>query len=298
LDRSTTAPFLLRIFWRHNRDMPANDFSQAPPLAPAAHGIVDYSQILPAATRDHSVVVYTWPTCTLAELTGLLAEGMERKEKADRFAEEAVEDDEQDREEREAQAQRKKGPALAVGTRLVYKLVFPDTRAEIRDGKGRWVERQLGSVVVGRRDAEEHTEDMDDDSKLINDLEGDAEKTLADARFVIGDYVACAIYPPGQDGRVVPVPPPPARGPGFAGGRGPPPPVRQKGYGGGGGYGRGGGGYRGGYGGGRGGGGFGAVPPMGDWRRGERPPGGGGGGGGGGYGYGCGYGRARGGRPY
>ncbi|KAK4631965.1 hypothetical protein CLAFUW4_03780 [Fulvia fulva] len=270
IDRATTAPFLLRLFWRQNRLLDPWEFSVAPPADTT--GISDYSSLLPSNIRQQSVQIYTWPNCTLGELTALftsvLPEGVI--------------------------------PTPAVGTRLVFKLIFPDTRATIVEGnRGKWIDKPLGSVVIGGNNAE--LQDGGDAEEELQ-LEGDSHKTLAEARFVIGDYVACSIYPPGSDGRVAPLPPPSSRGPprDFGGPRGPPLP-RDNGYGNG--YGRGGGGgYRGaGYGGGRGGGGgFGAAPPPGDWRRGERPPGGGGGGyapSRGGYGGGGSYG-GRGGRPY
>ncbi|KAK4545232.1 hypothetical protein LTR36_003412 [Oleoguttula mirabilis] len=285
VDRTTTAPFLLRLFWRPARALDPAEFSVAPPSDTTA--IPDYASLLPPNIRQQSVQIYTWPTCTLAELTGLLTSVLPPNVL----------------------------PSPAVGTRLVYKLIFPDTRAEVREGgKGRWVDKPLGSVVIGGRDADADVSNGDgeagdttngDDAAAVkggNLLEGDADKTLFDARFVIGDYVACTIYPPGPDGRIAAAPPPrPPRDAYGGGGRGE--------NGGGGGYGRGaggGGGYRGGYGA-RGGGAAGAggnngafgatAPPIGDWRRGERPPAGGdrggyGGGGGGGYG------RGRAGRPY
>ncbi|KAF2766344.1 hypothetical protein EJ03DRAFT_330202 [Teratosphaeria nubilosa] len=251
IDRTATAPFLLRCFWKAGRDLNPNDFSVAPPLDPAAQDIVDYSQILPGHIRQQSCQIYTWPTCTLRELTGLLATCLPEGTL----------------------------PKPAVGTRLVYRLIFPDTRAEIRsDGRGKWSDKPLGTVVIGGRDAHPVDDDEDNAEALRDSLEGDAGKTLADARFVIGDYVSCAIYPPGQDGRIppVPAPRPPMRGDPYES-RARPPPPRENGNGG---YGRAGGGYRGGYGGGsRGGNGF-SAPPPGDWRRGERPPGRGYGGGG------------------
>lgn len=86
-------------------------------------------------------------------------------------------------------------------------------------------------------------------------LEGEPERSLQDARFVIGDYVSCAVLPPGADGG----PPPLLRGSG-GGGRGLPP--RENGFG------RGRGGGR--------GSSFGRLNdggvPMGEWRRGERLP--------------------------
>lgn len=199
--------------------------------------------------------IYTWPNCTLGELATLTTSVLPSN---------VI-------------------PSPAVGTRLVFKLIFPDTRATVSEGgRGKWIDKPLGSVVIGGNGAEMDIDGEDNGPSL----EGDAKKTLAEARFVIGDYVACSIYPPNADGSVAPLP---SRGPprdgGFGGPRGPP---RENGYGGG--YGRGGGGYRGGYGG-RGGGGYGGPPPppSGDWRRGERLPGGYDGGRGG---------RDRGGRPY
>ena len=35
-------------------------------------------------------------------------------------------------------------------------------------------------------------------------LEGDIDKTLQSARFVIGDYISCAVFPPLVDGAVAP----------------------------------------------------------------------------------------------
>lgn len=241
IDRETTSPFLLRLFWRQSRPHDAAEFSVAPPEDTS--NITDYTALLPSSIRQQSVQIYTWPTCTLAELTGLLGSVL-----PDNVA---------------------SGGNIGVGTRLVFKLIFADTRGDVHQGRGRWLDKPLGSVVVGGRDA---VLDSDDAVGAATDnLEGDAERTLADARFVIGDYVACSIYPPMADGRVQPPPAMGGRGPRepYAPPRGLPGP-RENGFG---------GGYRGGRGGGfRGGGSFGAPPPpSGDWRRGERPPMGGGG---------------------
>ena len=109
----------------------------------------------------------------------------------------------------------------------------------------------------------------EDEEKLVPNgimaglLEGEPDKTLQDARFVIGDYISCAIFPPLADGAVAP---PPGRGVGVGRGRAD--------YGPGRGYG---GGFRG-RGGMRGGGMFngdrlgGEGVPAGEWRRGERVP--------------------------
>ncbi|CAK3978496.1 Hypothetical predicted protein [Lecanosticta acicola] len=259
IDRTQAAPFLLRLFWRQNRPLEAWEFSVAPPADTST--VADYTSILPSNIRQQSVQVFTWPNCTLRELAGLFVPIIPNG---------AV-------------------PVPAVGTRLVFKLIFPDTRATVIEGnRGKWIDKPLGSVVIGGAGAEliDGEVNIKDKEDLMASLTGEADKSLAEARFVIGDYVAVSIYPPGPDGRVVPVPPTSSRGPPGRdmGPRGPPPP-RENGYGGG--YGRGGGGYRGGYG--PRGGGFGAAPPPGDWRRGERPPSA--------YDGPRGY-RGRGGRPY
>jgi len=99
-------------------------------------------------------------------------------------------------------------------------------------------------------------------------LEGEPEKTLQDARFVIGDYITCAILAPNADGEVV-GPPLPVMGGRMRAFGGPSP--RENGFGGrGGGFG--GAGPRGGM---RGGAGFRGMAegvPSGEWRRGERIP--------------------------
>jgi histone deacetylase complex subunit SAP18 len=160
-------------------------------------------------------------------------------------------------------------PSPAIGTRVSFRLVFPDTRAP----EGRYTARDVGSVVIG--DLNEEMENGGGSVKAGSvRLEGDAEKTLRDARFVVGDFVSCAIFPPGKDGSVMPL------GVGTGGGlRGPA--MRENGYGGGfrgregGGRATFGGGARG-----RGGAGLsygrlGAEEgvPNGEWRRGERVPG-------------------------
>lgn len=112
---------------------------------------------------------------------------------------------------------------------------------------------------------------------MAGELHGEPDKTLQDVRFVIGDYISCAIFPPLANGSVAP---PPAAGPvarsggggrvmgEYGGGRGAlaGPPI-ENGYG----------GFRG-RGGPRGGGGYGGGRlsdgglPSGEWRRGERIP--------------------------
>ena len=112
-------------------------------------------------------------------------------------------------------------------------------------------------------------------------LEGDIDKTLQSARFVIGDYISCAVFPPLVDGAVAPPSSASSAGPtgmssgGFGrsySGSGPGrPPRRENGFPP--------GGYGGPYGGGagrlRGNGRFDSSSrnvPIGEWRRGERLP--------------------------
>ena len=159
-------------------------------------------------------------------------------------------------------------PDPAIGTRLSFRLVYPDVNATRggggrleSEGRGRYLSKEMGSVVVASPEGE------NGDSNGAVKLEGDdAEKSLEDARFVIGDFIDCAVFPPLSDGSVV------GRGSvGSRGGGGP----RENGYGRvrGGGYGLGrGGGFNNGFG--RGGGEFGGAAPIptGEWRRGERLP--------------------------
>lgn len=278
IDRQNTTPFLLRLYYRSSAFHSPSEFTTVPP---------------PSSLQQQSLQIYTWPTCTLAELTSLLSSALPHLL-----------------------------PSPAVGTRIGYRLVFPDTRSVPAsgnsDGPGRWLSKELGSVVIGadedyRDDQRDYEEDGDrnggdgrDVADVLGKLTGDAAKTLAEARFVIGDYISCAIFPPLPGGSVASLPPADR---GFG-----PPGGRMGGRGGGGGYGGGrenGGGYRGGRA--RGGGGFGgdrfngerergfgASVPSGEWRRGERIPEGPGGASGGGGGGGGGFGRSRGGRgrPY
>ena len=115
----------------------------------------------------------------------------------------------------------------------------------------------MGSVVITPQD--EGYANGNGDAGRVNLQGDDADKTLAEARFVIGDFIDCAVFPPLSDGSVAP-----RSGGGF---RGTGPPIRENGYG----------RVRGGsYGGGRGFGGgrgdFAANIPSGEWRRGERLP--------------------------
>ena len=153
--------------------------------------------------------------------------------------------------------------------------------------------KDLGSVVIG--DGGPGILPDEDEAAIVaggqmaGPLSGNPDKTLQDAKFVIGDYITCAIMPTMSNGSVAPPPSGPARG-GFGVGRG-------MDFGGSGGFNgqrENGFGYRG-RGGPRGGRSFGqGMVPSGEWRRGERVPEGPGGARGRGFGGGIGgSGRAR-----
>ncbi|CAF9923770.1 hypothetical protein IMSHALPRED_006013 [Imshaugia aleurites] len=292
VDRQTTTPFHLKLFYRTGSFHSLSDFPLATPNA---------SSHLPPHLQ-----IYTWPTCTLRELSHLLVTALPSLL-----------------------------PSPAIGTRLSYRLVYPDTHsaypgagAGAGAAPGRYLSKELGEVVVGDWGgggggdennknngnsgnnnktsnaansgsgngsvAEPSADAIVRDGVMAGALSGTPDKTLQEARFVIGDFISCAVMLPGPDGSVAPVRAA-ARGRGEFAGRG----------GGGGGYGfqgengiggfrgRGRGGFGGGFGGaGRGGGGGGGGDggvPVGEWRRGERVPEGGRGGYGGGRGRGRGY---------
>ncbi|RDL40748.1 Uncharacterized protein BP5553_00727 [Venustampulla echinocandica] len=250
VDRQTTTPFHLKLFYRNGGFHRLDEFSPLSELPP-------------------HLQIYTWQTCTLRELSHLLTSALPTLL-----------------------------PEPAIGTRLAFRLIFPDTRNPgPGSGPGRFMPRDLGSIVIG--DGAPGILPDDEEAEIVaggqmaGALEGEPERTLQDARFVIGDYVCCAILPPSPNGTVAPSPVGASRG-GFGGGRG------MGDFGGRGGFGgprENGFGFRG-RGGPRGGGGFGqAMVPSGEWRRGERvpegPSGGRGRGYGGGYGGGFGGGRGR-----
>lgn len=225
IDRQSTTPFHLKLFYRQN----------------AFHHLSDFPIISPPPLPPH-LQIYTWQSCTLRELSQLLTSAI-----PDLL------------------------PDPAVGTRLSFRLIYPDTRGAATmggDARGRFLSKDIGSVVVAPRndneeDANGHRNGGRPSTAGIK-LEGDdADKTLQDARFVIGDYVDCAILPPLADGSVAP----PLTGRGsvpssaLGGGMRAFGPPRENGYG----RSRGG----------RGGfsdRGNGPGVPSGDWRRGERVP--------------------------
>ncbi|KAK1139902.1 hypothetical protein N8T08_011063 [Aspergillus melleus] len=138
IDRQSTTPFHLKLFYRVNNFHPLSDF--APPSPPH-----NYSGPLsgPNSIRSRSpppqqqqqatsnlpahLQIYTWQSCTLRELSQLLTSAL---------------------------------PSLlpdpAVGTRLCFRLIYPDTKAAASmgpDARGRYLSKDMGSVVVGPRES-------------------------------------------------------------------------------------------------------------------------------------------------
>ncbi|CAO2652373.1 Nn.00g006560.m01.CDS01 [Neocucurbitaria sp. VM-36] len=225
IDRQTTTPFLLRLFFKQG----------------SFHRLDEFDPTLPRLPTN--VQIYTWQSCTLRELCKLLLSAVPTLL-----------------------------PQPFTGSRIAFRLVYPDIQGSNRPGApGRYISRDIGSVIIGAN-AEEEDVDMNGGdastvAEALKQLDGDPDRTLADVKFLIGDYIACAILPPLPDGGVPAAPPPlsgPGRGPpGAYGGRG-----RENGFNG-----------RGDYGFGRGGRGgrfddrrpSGGVP-SGEWRRGDALP--------------------------
>ncbi|KAJ5642467.1 Sin3 associated polypeptide p18 [Penicillium lividum] len=247
INRQTTTPFHLKLFYRVSNFYPLSDYKiPSPPHqrgGPASGSNAMRAPSPPtAAPLPPHLEIYTWQSCTLRELSQLLTSALPSLL-----------------------------PDSPIGTRLCFRLIYPDARAAAIAGPdvraGRYVTKELGSVVIGQRDTPYRLEeDAGDESggrarPALRFQGGEADKALQDARFIVGDYIECAILPPHEDGSIAP---PLRAGPG-------PPPMGMRAFGqnGSGRPGRGGRADRGGP----------PHVPMGDWRRGERLPEGGGRGG-------------------
>ncbi|KAL0931946.1 sin3-associated polypeptide sap18 [Colletotrichum truncatum] len=172
-DREATTPFLLRLFYKNGSFHRPDEFA--------------------ARNLPPSLSLYTWPTCTLTELAQQIA----------------AEDP-------------SLLPSPSLGTRLAFRLVYPDTRnvtaaaaAHHASAQPRFMVKDLGSVVLGGDEvtaaalsaangAEGGDEDVDMTGTLALPPTDTADKTLGEAKFVVGDYVSCAILPPLPDGSVAP----------------------------------------------------------------------------------------------
>jgi len=181
IDRQSTVPFHLKLFYRQNNYNSISDFPI--PTAPQPASRPGVPKPLP-----HHLEIYTWHSCTLLELSQLISTALPHQ-----------------------------FPSPAVGTRLCFRLIYPDTRGAAADGRGRYLSKELGSTILGSDLSLSALGGEKDESKGGNDggrraqqaasrqgYKDDAEKTLAEARFVIGDYVDCAICPPLDDGLVAP----------------------------------------------------------------------------------------------
>ncbi len=94
-------------------------------------------------------------------------------------------------------------PTPAAGTRLAFQAVFPDLRnVGIGNTAGpRFAVKDLGSVVIGL--GSPHVELTEGDEAVAR---RDGAKSLGEAKFVVGDYISCAVLPPLDDGSVAPAP--------------------------------------------------------------------------------------------
>ena len=93
-------------------------------------------------------------------------------------------------------------PFPSLGTRLVFQLVYPETNESLSQMSGpNFIAKDLGSIVIG----EGCLIGLGDrDLAQESNLDTSGAKTLDDARFMIGDYISCAILPPLSDGSVAP----------------------------------------------------------------------------------------------
>ncbi|KAK3996059.1 Sin3 associated polypeptide p18-domain-containing protein [Cladorrhinum sp. PSN332] len=125
--------------------------------------------------------ISTWRDCTLKELTELIADAIPSV-----------------------------FPELAIGTRLVFRSIYRETR-----GQQKIATNDIGTVVIGEGRPGANPGAPPNPDQL---------KTLAEARFISGDYIACTILPPNEyTGEVAPASAArEGRGPGFAGGGLPP----------------------------------------------------------------------------
>ncbi|KAJ4022260.1 hypothetical protein NW752_000537 [Fusarium irregulare] len=174
--REDTTPFLLQLFYRTGA---LHRYIHTPPPNNTSMGIYLCLITRPDEFESQSlpphIYVYTWSDCTLKELALDLA-----ATKPSAF------------------------PSPSAGCRLVFQLVFPDLRntAAVANSPPRFGVKDLGSVVIGDDSGSDTLENtaLDVTAKDTDDK----HKTLSSARFVVGDYITCAILPPLPDGSVAP----------------------------------------------------------------------------------------------
>ncbi|KAL8419576.1 hypothetical protein RB594_002686 [Gaeumannomyces avenae] len=168
-DRRKTAPFLLKLFFRTGAFHRPDEF--------ASHTLPPHLEI------------HTWRTATFEELSHHLAN-----------------------------SEQELLPHPCIGTRLAFRLIYRDTNAQHR-----FVVKDLGSMVLGEGGpgvqgndaataidltAEEGAFDEgfqeEDAPRAAPQPEPEVvtHKTLDDVKFIVGDYISCAILPPLDDGSV------------------------------------------------------------------------------------------------
>ncbi|KAI6712230.1 sin3-associated polypeptide Sap18 [Diplocarpon mali] len=132
INRQTNTPFLLKLFYRNGGFHSPSEFSLNSELPP-------------------HVQIYTWPSCTLRELSHLLTSAL---------------------------------PSL---------LPEPAIGPGSAPGPGRYMSKDLGSVIIGEGGPgilpDEEEAAIVKGGQMAGALGGEPDKTLQDARFVIGDYV-------------------------------------------------------------------------------------------------------------
>ncbi|KAL4891585.1 Sin3 associated polypeptide p18-domain-containing protein [Aspergillus ambiguus] len=190
IDRQATTPFHLKLFYQQHNYHHLSDF--AIPSSPGASSggpvsgpnaiRTSHSQSIHSTAHlpAQHLQIYTWQSCSLRELSQLLTSALPHLL-----------------------------PDPAVGTRLCFRLIYPDTKAAATlgpdaAGRGRYLSKDLGSVVVGPREGFDEDDGAAPAKGPLRMQGADAEKTLQEARFVIGDYIDCAILPPLEDGSVAP----------------------------------------------------------------------------------------------
>lgn len=247
IDRQTTAPFLLRLFYKKGAFHRPEDFT-APRL-------------------PQHLQIYTWQSCTLSELTHLLLSALPSllpgQYAGSRIAFRLFYAD--------MQGPQRPGMQPRFIARDLGSVIVGAASVDA-NGRPAGDETQEEEDEAGNEQA-----DGESVKEALKQLSGELTRTLEDARFVIGDYISAVILPPLPDGSVAPPPPAPfgpqGRGPAPRDTYGGRPGPRENGFGGrGGDYDRSGGGR-----GGRGGRfedrqGSGRDFPAGEWRRGEAPP--------------------------
>jgi len=131
-------------------------------------------------------------------------------------------------------------PHPAIGTRLVFRILFADTQGR-SNATPRFTIKDLGSVVIGEGGPGVEFDEVGTDTVAeeaggsgsgSRAGGGDGAKTLNDAKFIVGDYISCAVLPPSDiTGEIAPAAAAmvgggtgPGRGPGML-----PPPVPRRG---------------------------------------------------------------------